>query len=307
LSPSVLERYRGVVDEWDAFRAASVRPLPTCLLVNRLRTDRAALRARLADDGLRTRPVAWTEEALLLADDASPGVRVEYLTGLYTVQEEAALTAVHLLDPQPGERVLDLCSAPGNKTAQIAIRMEDRGTVVANDRSHQRMRATRNTLDRLGITNVTLTHHDGANFPSDGGTYDRILVDAPCSCEGTSRKNPDALDGLDEASIASLGGVQTALLRKAFQLCRPGGRIVYATCTYAPEENEAVVDRALRGSDWPVRLVDARIEGFVHRPGLTDWRDASYRPSLAGAMRVYPHHNDTGGFFVAVLERQESA
>lgn len=210
---------------------------------------------------------------------------------------------VRFLDPQPGQRILDLCAAPGNKTAQIAVQMENRGTVVANDISAGRMRALRQVQERLGLLNISTTVYDGSNYPGGAGLFDRVLVDAPCSCEGTSRKEPSVLERVGPSISLKRSGGQRALLRKAVQLCKPGGRIVYATCTYAPEENEAVVDAILREQPEGVRLVPARLDDFNTSEGLTEWAGQTFDPSLRRTMRVWPHQNDTGGFFIAVLER----
>lgn len=303
----VLERYREVVDDWEAFIASVQTPLPTCLVANALRIDRDALVARLDRRGVGTQPVAWTDDALILDERKSPGNRFEYMSGLYNVQEEAAVIPVKLLDPQPGDRVLDMCAAPGNKTAQIAMAMRNRGTVVANDRNAGRMRATRAILDRFGLANVAMTLCNGANYPNVVGGFDRVLVDVPCSCEGTSRKTPSVLDNVSESSYENLGGIQIALLRRAFELCEPGGRVVYSTCTYAPEENERVIDRVVKELDYEVDWVPARLEGFDHAPGLTSWQGEQFDERMSAAMRVWPHLNDTGGFFVAVFDKPVDA
>lgn len=296
------ERYRPIVDDWDAFAEALHRPLPTCIWANPLRTTPEKLADWLRDQGLDLAPLPWIDHAFRLPADVAVGNRFAYVTGLYHVQEEVSLLPVPLLDPQPDDRVLDLCAAPGNKTAQIATRLENRGTVVANDISYGRLASMRSTLDRLGIANVTTTTYDASNYPPESGTFDRVLADVPCSCEGTSRKQPNVIEQRD--AMRDMTGAQTAILRKAVQLCRSGGRVVYSTCTYAPEENEAVVDAVLRdvGTD-RLRLRPARVEGVASSPGLTAWQDRSFHPSLAHAMRVWPHQNDTGGFFVAVLEK----
>jgi hypothetical protein len=182
--------------------------------------------------------------------------------------------------------------------------MGNHGTVVANDRDFNRIRAIHHMTERLGILNTCTTLYDGANYPKAAGLFDKVLVDVPCSCEGTIRKNPElALDPTGGLSRKMSGG-QSALLRKAFQLCKPGGRIVYSSCTYAPEENEAVVDTLLQEvGRSAVHLVPARVEGFPASEGVTTWNGEAYDESLQLAMRVWPHQNDTGGFFVAVLEK----
>ncbi|HEX6386077.1 MAG TPA: RsmB/NOP family class I SAM-dependent RNA methyltransferase [Anaerolineae bacterium] len=297
-------RYRPLIDDWDAFQAAIQRPLPTCIWTNTLRTTPARLQALLAADGLPLEPVSWYPGAFTLPPDFGPGLHWQYLAGLYQVQEEVALLPVVLLDPQPGERILDLCAAPGNKTAQLAIALRNQGTVVANDWNPGRMRAVRQTLDRLGLVNVSLTTVDGANYPKEAGLFDKVLVDVPCTGEGTCRKDPGVIERTGASFSNRMIGAQRALLRKAVQLCRPGGRIVYATCTFAPEENEMVVDDILRETgSHTLRLLPAEVPGFTTSPGITEWHGRAFDDSLRLTMRVWPHQNDTGGFFVAVVEK----
>ncbi len=296
------ERYRPLIDDWDAFAAALARPLPATIWTNTLRATPERLAARLADEGVRAEPVAWYPGAFRLDAGARPGKSLAYVAGWYHVQEEAALIPVTLLDPQPGESLLDLCAAPGNKTVQAAVRMDDRGTVVANERNRHRVGVLRRNLARLGVTCAAVTVADAANLPRAAGVYDRVLADVPCSCEGTTRKNPEVLDRLSRRNPRT--GGQLAILRKAVQRVRPGGRVVYATCTYAPEENEGVVGALLReAAPGSLRLLPARVPGLVTVPGLTEWRGERWDDQLEMAMRVWPHHNDTGGFFVAVIEK----
>ena len=317
-----LERYRPLIGDWADFCAAIARPLPTTVWANTLRATPERVRALLAAEGYAPEPIGWCPGAFRLsADEArpaetpTPGRGLLAMTGLYHVQEEVSLLPVLLLDPRPGERVLDLCAAPGGKTAALAVAMENRGTVVANDVDWRRLIAVGRNLDRIGLVNVATTAWDAANFPESGGLYDRVLADVPCTCEGTSRKNTGVLAWGGEEERARTAAVQTAILRKAVRLCRPGGRIVYSTCTYAPEENEAVVDAVLREAraaegQAAVRVADARSEagaaGFDGAPGLTSWNGGRFDPSLAGCLRVWPQLHDTGGFFCAVLERGEA-
>ena len=297
-------RYRSIVDDWHAFLETLARPLPTVIWANTLRILPEALASLLAEEGIDVTPLSWYPGAFRVAPGARPGRTWAYKVGLFHIQEEVSLLPVVLLDPHPNERILDLCAAPGSKTAQMAVRLGNQGTIIANDIGFDRMRALRHVLERLGVVNVSTLVRDGANLPRAVGMFDRILVDAPCSCEGTSRKNPEVLGTCGLGFSLQHQGVQKALLRKAVQLCRPGGRIVYATCTYAPEENEAVVDAILTEfGDERVRMLPAQVPGFRTAPALTEWNGQRFHPSLERAIRVWPHHNDTGGFFIAVLEK----
>ncbi len=187
------KRYESLVDDWTAFQNTITRPLPTCLWTNTLRTTPDELLKLMAADGIILKALNWSENGFRLPRQLSPGKLWQYLAGLYHVQEEVSMLPVKLLDPQPGERILDLCAAPGGKTAQIAVALNNEGTVIANDRVYQRMRAMGQTIDRLGLLNVSTTTFDGCSYPKAAGLFDRILVDVPCSCEGTSRKNPEVL------------------------------------------------------------------------------------------------------------------
>ncbi len=301
---AIFQKYRSILGDWDAFCAIHARPLPTTLWANTLRIVSKELADILTADNIPFEPLPWVPGGFKLASDFKPGRHWAFLAGLYQVQESSAMLPVLLLDPQPGERVLDLCAAPGNKTAQIAVKMANRGTVVANDINYGRMRAVRQSLERLGLVNVTTMTEDGANLPNSVGSFDRVLVDVPCSCQGTARRDTAVARRPDADFVSRKTGLQRALLRRAIELCQPGGRIVYATCTYPPEENEAVVDTVLREYSERVRLVPARISGFASSAGLVEWEDQFFDPSLAQTMRVWPQQNDTGAFFIAVLEKR---
>lgn len=297
------ERYRDLVGDWDAFAAYQERPLAPTVWTNTLRTTPEELREYLAADGIPSAPIPWLPGAFRLPVDAQPGKNLGRLLGLFHIQEEVSMMPIQVLDPRPGERVLDLCAAPGNKTVQAAVAMGNRGTVIANDVNRQRVGLIFQSIERLGVTNVAILDRDAGNLPRAMGLYDRVLADVPCSCEGTLRRHPHILlrpwrPGFRHSS-------QVAILRKAVQLCRPGGRVVYSTCTYAPEENEQVVDEVLKSppSGSRLRLLPACIEGLETSPGITSWRDRRFDPSLADAMRIYPHQNDTGGFFIALIEK----
>lgn len=243
---AVVTRYGTLSGDASSFEAALATPLPVTLWANRLRISGDRLAALLEADGLAVHKIPWQDGAFRLAADARPGLSWLYKAGLFQIQEEAAMLPVKLLDPKPGERVLDLCAAPGNKTAQIALALGNRGTVIANDVHSGRHAGLHVTIARLGLQNITTTAYDGASYPYEAGSFDKVLVDVPCSGEGTIRKGYGAHQPVSDDFRRKLCGLQRALLRRAIDLCRPGGWIVYATCTFAPEENEAVVDQVMR-------------------------------------------------------------
>ncbi|WP_225334023.1 RsmB/NOP family class I SAM-dependent RNA methyltransferase [Halomicrobium urmianum] len=297
----VLSRYEPIVDDVEAFRAACERSLPAVVRVNTIKASVERARRALEDEGIAVDPVDWHPGMFRLPDD-QPGANWPYFHGWIYGQEEVSAVPARVLDPEPGERVWDAAAAPGSKTSQLSALMDDRGVVVATDSNLGRLSALRTNAERLGITNVAVTHEDARVHslkPFDDEEYDRALVDVPCSCEGTIRKNPDTLDEWTLDHVQGISGVQKGILTRAIQATRPGGTVVYSTCTFAPEENEAVLDHALDEED--CRLVDFEIP-LDSRPGVTEWDGEEYDPSVEKARRIYPHHNDTGGFFCAKLE-----
>ena len=303
----LLARYRPLVDDWAAFLAALERPRPTCIVPNAARTDAAELADLLADACAELTPVAWAPQALRVPAGARPGVWWAFLAGLYQVQEEASLLPVAMLDPQPGEYVLDLCAAPGGKAAQIAMALGRDGTAIANDKEGKRLPAVRDKMKRLGLLNLTTTVHDGGDYPLAAGPFDRVLVDAPCTSEGTKFRTGASYQASEPRFQTWIAGQQTALLRRAAQLVKPGGRVVYSTCSFAPEENEAVVDQVLRELDGALVPVAAAPAGLAPAPAVRGWGERSFDPGVAAGVRLWPHTHGTGGFFAIALDKPADA
>jgi len=316
---AALGRYRPlfgeVVEDWDGFIDALARPLATCIWSHPGRIDGAALVGLLGEQGVPAVPVPWLAgapgSALLLPPGFKSGQHWWYCAGLAHAQEAVSQLPVLCMDLRPGQRVLDLCAAPGGKTAQIALALGNRGTVLANDFAPERIAALQGNLDRLGIVNVSTTWGDGGNYPAAAGPFDRVLVDAPCSSEGTLRRNTSLVGKIGPERSRRMASRQRALLRKAVKLCRPGGRILYSTCTFAPEENELVVADVLAEQGGRLGLLPApaaeQAPGLVFGPGVTRWQGRALPDELARCLRLWPQDNDTGGFFIAVLEKAADA
>jgi NOL1/NOP2/sun family putative RNA methylase len=301
----VLSRYEPLVDDVSAFRAACERPLPRSVRVNTIKTTVERSRRALDAAGIEYDPVEWYP-GLFCLPETQAGGNWPYVHGWLHGQEEVSVLSGHVLDPQPGERVWDACAAPGSKTSQLAALMADTGRLVATDANVGRIAALRSNAERLGLTNLAITHENARNHslkPFSGERYDRALVDVPCSCEGTIRKNPDTFEEWSLDRVQNIAGVQQGILERAVQVTRDGGTVVYSTCTFAPEENEAVLDAVLDSQ--PCRLV-AFESPLDCLPGVTEWHDRSFDETVRRAKRVYPHHNDTGGFFCAKLEVDRS-
>jgi NOL1/NOP2/sun family putative RNA methylase len=298
--PEVFAQYLELVDDPQAFFASLSRPLPTTLWVNTWKTTELALVDYFRQEGLELEPLSWYPGGFRLRNLARAGATLPFVAGWYYLQEEVAMTAVVALDPQPGEKVVDLCASPGGKTGQIALRVGPSGLVVANEAQMARLSALRASVDRLGLLNVVTTWADGRFLPLPEGLWDRVLLDAPCSGEGTVRKSKAPWRPVSPPFRKALVALQKALLRKALRLVKPGGVVVYSTCTFSPEENEAVLHEVL--GDWGV-VEPVRNLGLRYAPGLTRWQGQSFRQDLANACRFWPHLNDTGGFFLARIVR----
>ncbi|PSQ47770.1 SAM-dependent methyltransferase [Halobacteriales archaeon SW_7_65_23] len=310
---TVLERYEPLVDDPATFYAACERPLPAVVRVNTIKTTVEQARAALEEVGIAYEATDWHPGVLRLPD-AQPGANWPYVHGWLHGQEEVSAVPAEVLAPQPGERVWDACAAPGSKTTQLAALMDDEGLVVATDDNMGRVSALRSNTERLGVTNIAVTVEDARNHSlkpfssqadepgpttADGAMYDRALVDVPCSCEGTVRKNPDVLDEWELDQVEGIAGVQKGILRRAVQATRAGGTVVYSTCTFAPEENEAVLEYAIAEEPCEIVPFDLPLDAS---PGITEWQGETYDDSVTRAKRIYPHQNDTGGFFCAKLE-----
>jgi tRNA (cytosine49-C5)-methyltransferase len=292
-----LDRYREIVPDYAAFRAIQCLPLYNSARINTLKIEREKLLERLEEKGVLFQSFDWYPLGLKL-DMESPGKLLENLQGFIHIQEELSMVPPLVLDPQPGECVLDLCASPGSKTTQISQMMENQGLVIANEPSLARVAPLRSNCERLGVINVAVTRYDGRNFPR--GPFDRVLVDAPCSSEGRERRGPGVLSRCSRERSLDLGVLQISLLKNALRLTKPGGVVVYSTCTYAPEENEMVVQEVLENAD-DLRLEKVSIAGLQECPGITEWNGKRLNDALSCTARYYPHINDTGGFYVAKI------
>ncbi len=295
-----LLRYRSIVSDWDRFLSTNRSPEPVTLRVRSLRYRVDEVRRRLAAAGFTVTPVPGLAHYLRVEGGPhSVAQTLEHWLGWFHVQQCVMALPSLALGPAPGERVLDLCAAPGGKTAHLAELMGDRGCLVAVDPKEKRLRGLMANLFRLGHPNILVVASDGRELPG-GALFDRVLVDAPCSAEGNFRRQEGRLPPRTPAFQNYITHLQESLLRRAITLTRPGGTVVYSTCTFAPEENEAVLSRVL--SDAPVEMEPIGLD-VPHAPGIPSWKGEGFHPDVRHAWRVYPQHMDSGGLFMARLRR----
>lgn len=259
--------------------------------VNTLKTDAPSLRRRLEAKGFELAEAALSEVLAVKKAPMSAGATTEYMLGHYYLQDLSSCMAVEALDAQKGQQVLDMAAAPGGKTTFIAQRMQNTGSIIALETSEKRARSMAFNLARLGVFNSCVCKMDGLDA-GKLGKFDRVLLDAPCSCEGVIAKDPSRKTSHAPEDVDYCSARQEKMLEAAIKAARPGGIVVYSTCSFAPEENETVVDAV-------VEKLGVTVEPFGHGiAGLDSFGDRKFKNG-SNTRRFYPHLHDTAGFFVA--------
>lgn len=311
LKPEFEERMRKLLgDDFGKFlRSLEDEPLRS-IRVNGLKISVNELKKKLEAKGWKIRqPVKNHPEVIVVDSELEPGElgrSLEHLLGYYYIQEISSMLPVMMLSPKPGEKVLDLCASPGSKTTQIASYMKNTGLLIANEVDFNRMKILSSNLERCGVMNNIVTRKDGVvlcdRFAKQGFEFDRILVDAPCSGEGTLRINPKTAKMWNPKGFKKMPAIQKRLFSSAFKVLKKGGEIVYSTCTFAPEEDEEVVDYILR--EFKGRLEIEKISLPVKsRHGMEKWKDKEYLEEVRNSCRIFPFESNTEGFFIAKFKK----
>jgi 16S rRNA (cytosine967-C5)-methyltransferase len=274
-------------------------PRLSCALHDVMRRDE--IFTALQHAGLRIEPGNILQSAFAVSG-GSPTRTESFRTGAISIQDEASQTVPLLLDTHSGDRVLDLCAAPGGKTPPLVRAAGAKGIVVAADRHAHRLRAMREQFKRLGLTDVRLVELDAASTLPFGTLFQRILVDAPCSGTGTLARHPEIRWRLNPEQLAEFHALQTSLLRSALQQLAPGGRLVYSTCSIEPEENEQVVEEALRSTSGFHRDITNEAARSL-KDKLVSGRAPESLFDPDGYFRTTPSDLETDGFFAAVISR----
>lgn len=297
--PPQISRYQELVDDWPAFVEALRRPLPTDLRWNPFAVTRERFEEMLARQGLAWTRLQASPDLYRVEGLPCPGLTWAYHLGWYHPQGFTSTLPPLILCPQPGSNVLDLCAAPGGKTSQLAAMMMGHGVLVANDINYNRLSILAANLERLGVPNALICRYRGQNFP-ERFPFDHVLVDAPCTGEGTFRLEGGRYREDDADARLFMSRIQLGILRKALRVVRPGGTVLYSTCTYAPEEDEAVVAAAVEEADAEVEIVELP-EDMPGQPGLDAWEGRTFPGGLSRTRRFWPHHTDSWGFYCALL------
>ncbi|EGW34253.1 uncharacterized protein SPAPADRAFT_59678, partial [Spathaspora passalidarum NRRL Y-27907] len=279
---------------------------PITIRTNTLKTRRRDLAQKLVNRGVNLQPIgSWTKVGLQIFDSQVPiGATPEYLAGHYILQAASSFLPVMALAPQENERVLDMAAAPGGKTTYISALMKNTGCVFANDANKARTKSLIANIHRLGCKNTIVCNYDAREFPKVIGGFDRVLLDAPCSGTGVIAKDEGVKVRRTEKDFIQIPHLQKQLLLSAIDSVDAnsptGGIIVYSTCSVAVDENESVVDYALRKRP-NVKLVDTELQ--IGKEGFTSYRGKHFNPKLSLTRRYYPHTYNVDGFFVAKFKK----
>ena len=292
----LVSRFLKYVPRVEDFLSKMERPPTQYIRVNTLKTSRHALEDRLRSKGFELRKTVMPEVLAVHKAPLATGATIEYLLGHYYIQDLGSCMAVDALDVTEGQTVLDVAAAPGGKTTFIAQKMNNSGSIIALEPNGRRARSMSFNIMRCGVYNTFIFRVDGLQASKFGMKFDRVLLDAPCSCEGVIAKDITRKTSHTPHDVDYCSRLQDKLIEVAARCVKPSGILLYSTCSFAPEENEMVIDRLLQKSG------NITVEPIRHGSrGLTKFGDCTFDHQLKNALRLYPHIDDTTGFFIVRL------
>lgn len=302
------ERYKDIIPDFESFITAMEKEPPYTIRPNKLKLGEQTIENALSLhlDKIHLKKFSSNLDIFEVdnKDSFSLSSTIEHALGLFYVQGASSLLPVYELNPRSGEKVLDICAAPGGKTTLLAQLMNNRGLLVANEPNLNRNRVLKAQLSKFGVLNAMVTRHKGEKFP-EITRFDKILVDGPCSSEGTARGDHKGAVtwSKDESFRSSLNIIQKKILKRAFDLLRPGGELVYSTCTFDPNENELVIQSLLDCcEDAALIPLNKRIGALS---GITHWNGKDFSPEMSLCHRIYPHLFNSWGFFYAKISKSK--
>lgn len=307
-----LERFAGILSnaDIDQILAVQAQPLPAGIRINPLKADpQAAMDALVTRYGWQVTPVPFCENAWVIQhSDKSPGTTIEHKMGQYYLMDAASMVPVSLFDIEiDSPLILDMAASPGGKTTHLIDRSGDKGFILANDGSKGRISALRSVLSNWGGANFAITNYPGESFGAwFPETFDRVLLDAPCSMENLRPTENRPLRETTGDERLRLAERQTQLLLSGLASLKVGGQLVYATCSLAPEEDEAVVNAVLEQFPHALQIEDVSQRFSFHTPGITAFEGREFHPSLKHALRLWPHLTGMSGFFTVLITKVAS-
>lgn len=302
--PYMIERYLSFLGLDDTIKLlkANERPLKPSIRLNLLKMDLKDLKLTLEKKGIELEPIELIDHGFnVLKSSINLGSSHEFLQGYYYLQNVASMFPPIILNPSPTEVVLDMCAAPGGKATHLAQLMENTGTLILCERNRKRIPALTYNLRRMGVINSILFNMDASNVDKLNIKPDKILLDAPCTGEGLIREDPTRKKSRNLEDIQKMAEIQKILLKKGLQVLKPRGKLLYCTCSIAPEENEMVVHNVLKNtSGYDIESISQ----VVGVEGITRVYGEDLLSDLKHARRLYPHVNDTIGFFMCLIKKR---
>lgn len=304
------ERMKKLIPDYENwFQINKEKPINS-IRCNTLKISPEALKEKLEKKGWKiSQPYKSFLEIMIVESKLLPGElgnSEEHLLGYYYVQEISSMMPILALAPKPGEIILDLCASPGSKTTQLAMYMENQGTIIANDRDLDRIKILSANLQKNGVSNCVIARNDAVQLceklKKSGFLFDKILTDVPCSGEGTIRSSPKTFLMWNIKMINKLSRQQKKIASSALSILKTGGELVYSTCTHAPEENEGVVNQLINKFNVKLEQINLPVKT---RPGILNWENENFDKSLKLACRIYPQDNNTEGFFLCKLRKEK--
>ncbi len=301
--PAFIERYSQLTD-WETFKKYSLSFLRRSIRVNTLLASVSEVKKSLTKKGWQLQQIPWCKEGFWIENPErrDVGNLLEFHLGKVYVQEAASMIPPLILKPKPGELVLDMAASPGSKTTQLAALMKDEGLIIANDYTGKRLPPLGLNLQRSGVTNTLVTLMYGQQFESF--SFDRILLDAPCSGTGTIRKSLKTILMWNPSMVTKIARQQQQLIEAAFANLKPGGILVYSTCSLEPEEDEGIVDYLLRNHP-EAKVLSAKLPGLKSSPPVLEFGGVRYDEQVRHTLRIWPQDNDTEGFFIAKIKKSK--
>ncbi len=291
------------ISETKQLLESNERQVTPTIRYNSLRIDRETFEAQLEKRNIDLEQIDWLPDAYFVKESQVPiGATIEHLLGWYYIQAIPSIVAAYVLNPSENDIVFDIAAAPGGKTTYLAQLMNNSGLIVAMDPDRLRLRALKSNISRCGVRNTIVMRFDGKNLNRLPFVPDKILLDAPCTGEGLIVKDPSRKTSKTQADIMYCSTLQKDLLSVALKVLKPGGELVYSTCSIGPEENEMVIDFVLQSFP-EVSIIPMSIK--VGEPGIVEPFGVKLRADLINARRFYPHKHGTEGFFIIKLKKGE--
>lgn len=304
-----IEKYNKLLgDRFEEFFKYSLMPLKKAIRVNTLKITPKKLQKKMPD--WEFEQVPWCKDGFWVTNKIDPKIRglgnlPEHALGYFYVQDPASMIPPLVLDPKPGDRVLDMCAAPGSKSTQIAQYLKGEGLLVCNDNAADRLRSLEINIRRMGIVNVLVLNNQANHLDKlerDGVSFDKVLVDAPCSGSGTIRKSYKTLLKYNQRFIDRTAALQNKIIKAGFQVLKPGGTLVYSTCTLEPQENEETISYLINEFPRQVEVQEIKLP-LKRSENITEWDGKKYHDDVKKTLRIYPQDNDSEGFFVAKIKK----